>query len=41
MGFRTAVYKTRTYGDVRGAPRQLTLEGPSTRLGGVFFFIKV
>ena len=32
---RTAVYETRTYGGVRGAPHQLRLVGPSTRL---FFF---
>ena len=29
---RTAVYETRTYGGVRGAPHQLRLVGPSTRL---------
>ena len=37
---RTAVYETRTYGGVRGAPHQLQLVGPSTRLGvAILFFL--
>ena len=32
MIFRTAVYATRTYGGVRGAPHRLQAVRPSTRL---------
>ncbi len=32
MIFRTAVYETRTYGGVRGAPHRLQAVRPSTRL---------
>ena len=34
---RTAVYETRTYGGVRGAPRQRKLARPSTRLWAAGF----
>ncbi len=37
-GLRTAVYETRTYGGVRGAPHQLPLVGPSTRLAAFIVF---
>ena len=38
---RTAVYETRTYGGVRGAPHQLRLVGPSTRLPVVLLSVRI
>lgn len=39
MTFRTAVYETRTYGGVRGAPCYREMAGPSTRLYDVLYSV--